>query len=91
MLETFLANSIKMPVKHHQLGSFSADCLESEGVAAENDVLQFVFDESTSSPSIELVILVQLEKQISLKLQTAFIAGTKVPRQNFSSEPISYW
>lgn len=63
MLETFLINSIRMPVEHQQLGCFSANCLKSEGVAAENEILQFVFDESTSSPSIELAILDQLEKQ----------------------------
>ena len=102
MLETFLANSIRIPVERHQLGCFSADCLKSKGVIAENEVLQSVFDESTSSPSIEPAILDQLEKQqndrfydfdqhrIPSKLQTAFIAGTKVHRQNLPPEPISY-
>ena len=52
-----------MPIERHQLGCFSADCLKSEGVAAENKVLQFVFDESILSPNIELAILDQLEKK----------------------------
>ena len=63
MLETFLVNSIRIPVKCHQLGCFNADCLESEGVSAENKVLQSIFDESTLSPSIKPAILDQLEKQ----------------------------
>ena len=63
MLETFLANFIRVPVERHQLGCFSTDCLESEGVVAENKVLQSVFDEDTSSPSIEPAILDQREKQ----------------------------
>ena len=63
MLETFLANSLRIPVKRHQLGCFSIDCLEFEGVAIENKVLQSVFDKSTLSPSLEPAILDQLEKQ----------------------------
>ncbi len=62
MLEIFLANSIRMPVERQQLGFFSADCWESEGMVTENEVLQSVFDESTSSSSIESAILDQLEK-----------------------------
>ncbi len=62
MLETFLANFIRMSVERQQLGCFSVDCLKSKGIATENEVLQSVFDESTSSPSIELAILNQLEK-----------------------------
>ena len=81
-----------MPVERHQLGCFSINCLESEGVATENKVLQFVFNENISFPSIKPAILDQLDidqndryynfdkYQISSKLQTAFIASTKVHR-----------
>ena len=62
MLEIFLTNSIRISVECHQLGCFNIDCLESKGVATENEVLQFVFDKSTSSLSIEPVILDQIEK-----------------------------
>ena len=102
MLEIFLANSIRISVKHHQLGCFGIDCLEFKGRAAKNKVLLSVFDENILSPSIEPAILDQLEKQrndrfydfdqyqILSKLQTAFITGIKVNRQNLPSEPISY-
>ena len=102
MLKTFLTNSIRIPVEHHQLGCFNIDYLESEGVAAENKVLQSVPDKSTLSPSIKSAILDQLEKQqndkfydfdqhrIPSKLQNAFIAGTKVHKQNLPPKPISY-
>ena len=102
MLETFMANSIRMPIQRQQLDSFSADFLKSERVAANNELLKFVFDESTSSPTIELAILHQLEKQLNdrfydfnqhrilSKPQTAFITGTKVHRRNLPSEPFNY-
>ena len=39
ILETFLANSMRMPVKHQQLVNFNANCLELKEVAVENEVL----------------------------------------------------
>ena len=91
-----------MPIERYQLSCFSADWLESKRVAAENKVLQSVFDENTLSPSIEPAILDQLEKkqsdrfynfnqyQILLKLQIAFNAGIKVYKQNLPSKRINY-
>ena len=102
MLETFMANAIRLPIERPQFDSFGTDSLESEGVAADNQVLDCVFDESTLSPTIEPAILDQLEKQqndrfhdfnqyrIPSKLQTAFAAGIKVHRRNLPSEPSNY-
>ena len=63
MLETFMANSVRMPVEHQYLDFSSTDSWVSEGVVTNNQVLESVFDESTSSPIIEPTILDQLEKQ----------------------------
>ena len=63
MLETFMANAIRLPIERLQFDSFGTDSSESEGVGADNQVLESVFDESTLSPTIEPAILDQLEKQ----------------------------
>ena len=63
MLETFMANAIRMPIEHQHLDSSSTDSLESEGVVADYQVLESVLDESTLSPTIEPAILDQLKKQ----------------------------
>ena len=102
MLETFMANAIKMPIEHQHLDSSSTDSLKSEGLVADNQVLESVLDKSTSSPTIESAILDQLKKQqnnrfydfnqhqIPSKLQTAFIAGIKVHKINLPSKPSNY-
>ena len=91
-----------MSVKCHQLGDFNGNYLKFEGVAAKNKLLQSVFNKNTSSSNIEPAILDQLEKQqndrfydfdqyrIHSNLQTAFIADTKVYRQNLPSESLRY-
>ena len=63
MLETFIANIIKIPIEHQHLDSFDIDFLESERVVADNQVLESVLDESILAPNIDPSILDQLEKQ----------------------------
>ena len=58
-----MANTIRMPIEHQHLDSLSTDFLKSEGAVVDNQVLESVFDESTSSLTIVPAILDQLEKQ----------------------------
>lgn len=62
MLEIFMANVIRSPIEYLQLDSFNTDFLEFERMAADNQVLELVFNKNILSPKIELVILDQLEK-----------------------------
>ena len=71
-------------------------------MVADNQILESVPDESTSSYTIEPAILDHLEKQqndrfydfnqhqITSKLETAFMAWIKVHRRNLQSEPSNY-
>ena len=57
-----MANTIRMPIEHQYLDSSSIDSLESEGIVADNQVLESVLNENPSSATIEPAILDQLEK-----------------------------
>ena len=63
MLETFIANVIKMPIEYQYLDFFGTDSLESGGVVANNQLLESVLNKSTLSLIIEPAILNQLEEQ----------------------------
>lgn len=62
MLERFIANAIKLSIEHPQLHSFNINFLKFEEVAANNQVLEFIFNKNTLLSIIELLILYQLEK-----------------------------
>lgn len=63
MLEIIMVNAIRLPIEYSQLDCFNINFLESEGVATNNQVLKFAFNENTLLPIIELVILNQFKKQ----------------------------
>lgn len=57
-----MANAIRLYIERLQLDFFKTNFLESEGLTANNQVLESVFNESTLSAIIEPAILDQLEK-----------------------------
>ena len=62
MLEIFIANAIRLPIKCPQLDSFSTNCLKFIKVALDNQVLKFLFDKNILLSIIKLAILDPLEK-----------------------------
>ena len=63
MLELFMSNAIRLPIKRTQLDFSGRDSLQSERVVADDQVLESVFDENILLSTIEPAILNQLEKQ----------------------------
>lgn len=63
MLDTSMANAIKLSIKCLQLDFFGTSSLELKKLDANNQILEFIFNESNLSPTIELAILDQLEKE----------------------------
>lgn len=52
MLKTFIANIIKLLIERPQLDFFVIDSLESEDLAADNQISKSVLNQNTLSPTI---------------------------------------